>query len=156
MATQLTEHFTLEEMCKSDTAVRKGIDNLTTDETIISYLRSVCAHILEPVRENFGIPFAPTSGYRCPALNAAVNGSSRSQHCKGQAADIELAGVDNFVLADWIESNCTYDQLILEYYKSGEPSSGWVHVSYIQPEVGQNRKNSITFDGNTYPAGLIK
>jgi len=156
VATYLTDHFTLEEMCKSDTAIRRGIDNMATDETIISYLRSVCAHILEPVRDHFGIPFAPTSGYRCPALNASVNGSPRSQHVKGQAVDFEVAGVDNFVLASWVEKECTYDQLILEYYKSGEASSGWVHASYIQPEVGQNRLDVITYDGNTYQKELIK
>ena len=155
MSTQLTEHFTLEEMCKSDTAIRLGIDNIAKDEDIIANLKAICVHILEPVRENFDTPFSPNSGYRSSALNKAVNESSKSQHVKGQAVDIEIAGVDNFRLATWIGENCDFDQLILEYYESGEPTSGWVHVSFILPDYGENRGQKITFSGKSYFSGLI-
>lgn len=154
MTTQLTDHFTLEEMCRSDTATRLGINNIPTDEDIIANLRAVCVHILEPVRAHFDTPFTPNSGYRCSALNKSIGSSSKSQHVKGQAADIEVPGVDNFALAEWIQANCTHDQLILEFYKSGQPTSGWVHASFILPDYGENRAQSITFDGHAYMQGL--
>ena len=152
--TQLTDHFTLEEMCKSETAIRMGINNIPDDEEIIDNLRAVCVHILEPVREEFDIAFSPNSGYRCSALNKILGSSSKSQHRKGQAVDFELVGIDNFALASWVEENCTFDQIILEYYKSGEPSSGWVHASFILPDYGTNRAQCITFNGNGYYTGL--
>jgi|TARA_R100000988_G_scaffold12768_2_gene6950 zinc D-Ala-D-Ala carboxypeptidase len=154
MTTKLTDHFTLQEMCRSDTATRLGIDNIPTDDVIIANLRAVCVHVLEPVRTHFDTPFSPNSGYRCSALNKAIGSSSKSQHTKGQAADIEVPGVDNSVLAEWIKENCTFDQLILEFYKSGEPASGWVHASFILPDYGVNRAQCITFDGNAYMQGL--
>ena len=155
MTTQLSEHFTLEEMCKSETAIRKGIDNIPTDQEIIDNLTDLCRYILEPIRANYDTPFTPTSGYRCSALNKTIGSSSKSQHLQGQAADIEVSGVDNFELASWIQDNVPFDQLILEYYKSGEPSSGWVHVSHVTPACGKNRGACVTFDGNTYQTGLI-
>ena len=72
-----------------------------------------------------------SSGFRSARLSEAIGSSSKSQHCKGQAADIEIFGVDNKILARWIHNNIKYDQLILEFYKESEgPNSGWVHVSY--------------------------
>jgi hypothetical protein len=151
----LSEHFTLEEMCKSDTALRHGINNLTADQSIIDSLTDLCSYILEPIRAQFETPFTPTSGYRCSALNKTIGSSNKSQHVKGEAADIEVPGVDNYSLALWIESNLPFDQLILEYYTLGEPSSGWIHVSHVLPKNGKNRKACVTFDGNTYQTGLI-
>ena len=153
---QLTDHFSLEEMCKSDTALRHGIDNTAKDEDIIANLAGVCRHILEPVRENYDIAFAPTSGFRCSALNKTIGGSPTSQHSKGQAADFEVPKVDNFALATWIVENLTFDQVILEYYTSGEPNSGWVHASFCLPDHGKNRADALTFDGKTYTAGLTE
>jgi hypothetical protein len=71
-----------------------------------------------------------------------VGGSSRSQHCKGEAADIEVPGTPNAELAEWIRDNLEFDQLILEFYTSGVPDSGWVHVSYKTD--GTNRKSILT------------
>ena len=88
-------------------------------------------------------------------MNEAVGGSSKSQHCKGQAADIEVPGVPNAELAEWIKENCDFDQLILEFYTPGIPDSGWVHVSYVGEE---NRKSILTasrVDGKTqYSVGI--
>ena len=152
---QLTDHFTLEEMCKSSTAIRKGINNFTEDETIIANLTGLCRHALEPIRANYDTAFTPTSAYRCSALNKTLGSSNKSQHVLGQAADIEITGVDNFTLATWISENVTFDQLNLEFYQLGDPSSGWVHVSFILPEYGINRKACVTYDGHTFQTGLL-
>ena len=97
------------------------------------------------------------SGYRSPELNEAVRGSKTSQHCHGQAADIEVPGVANAEVAQWIVDNCEFDQVILEFYTPGIPDSGWVHVTYKNPE--DNRKSVLTAmkeDGKTvYKVGLI-
>lgn len=148
---KLSENFSLEELCKSSTATRLGIDNTPYDEDIIENLRYVANNILQPVRNKFGIPFTPNSGYRSPLLNEAIKGSSKSQHSKGEAVDIELPTIDNSVLAHWIAINLEFDQLILEFYKIGEPKSGWVHVSCIKEG---NRKEILTFDGKNYSVGL--
>ena len=78
------------------------------------------------VREYFG-RVKVTSGYRSPELCLAINSSVNSQHAKAEAADFEVIGTDNAELADWINKTRDYDQLILEYYKVGEPNSGWIH-----------------------------
>lgn len=156
MTTRLSDHFTLEEMCKSETALRKGINNIPEDDDIIDNLTDLCRYILEPIRSEYDTAFTPTSGYRCSALNKTIGSSSKSQHLKGEAADIEIAGVDNYALAVWIQENVPFDQLILEYYTSGEPSSGWVHVSHVRAGVGKNRGACVTFDGNTFTEGLIE
>ena len=91
----------------------------------------------------------------CDSLQRLEIGSSvTSQHAKGQAVDFEVIGYDNYKVAKWIEKNLDYDQLILEFYESGKPNSGWVHVSYKKD--GQNRKQSLTFDGRSYQQGLNK
>jgi uncharacterized protein YcbK (DUF882 family) len=126
---QLSQHFTLEEMIKSQTGSRKGIDNTPTQE-VVENLKQLCENVLEYIRVRFGKPITVNSGYRGPALNKAIGGAKNSQHMTGQAADIEIIGVDNKVLFNWIKDNMEFDQLILEYYKEGVPDSGWVHVSW--------------------------
>ena len=148
---KLTKHFSLEELCKSQTAIRLGIDNLAKDENVIINLKTICENILEPIRENYGIPFSPNSGYRSPKLNNAVGSSHKSQHLKGQAVDIEIPSIDNYDLAQWIRNNLNFDQLILEFY-NGQPSSGWVHVSFAE----ENRKQLLTFNGKDWNSGLVK
>lgn len=148
---KLSPHFTLYEMIRSQTAVRKGIDN-TPPADLVPKLRDICVQILEAVRLHYGLPFRPNSGYRSPALNTAVGGSKTSQHCKGQAVDIEIAGVSNYDLAAWIQDNLIFDQLILECYTPGIPGSGWVHVSY---RAGANRNQVMTYSGGHYQPGLV-
>ena len=134
---RLSEHFTLEEMIKSQTGTRKGIDN-TPGPEVVANLVDLCVNVLEKVREKWGSPVTVNSGYRCPKLNRAIGGAKNSQHLTGQAADIEVPGIDNLVIFEWIRYNLEYDQLILEYYKAGIPDSGWVHVSW---KSSGNRKN---------------
>ena len=89
---------------------------------------------MQPVRDNFGVTVI-NSGYRGPKLNEAVGGSSKSQHCKGEAVDIECPGTSNYAVASWIEQNLDFDQLILEFYIPGIPDSGWVHVHTSQKVI---------------------
>lgn len=138
---QLSPHFKLSEFTKSETAIRKRIDN-TPGPLHAANLKKVCEKILEPVRNHFGKPVRINSGYRGPALNAAVGGSSKSQHCNGEAVDFEIDGLPNPELAKWVSENCEFDQIILEFYDPKEgPNSGWVHASYSE---GKNRKQKLT------------
>lgn len=121
---KLSENFTLGELIKSETAERKGMCNLPPDE-YVTKLKRICVEVLEPVRQEFKLPFRPNSGYRSFELNKAIGGSSTSQHCKAEAVDIEVPGVSNYNLAVWIKDNLDFDQLILECYRRGEPTSGW-------------------------------
>lgn len=138
--TQLTEHFTLEELTVSPTAKRLGLSNKPTPQHIEN-MRYCCEKILEPVRAHFGKPVQINSSYRAPAVNKAVGGSATSQHVNGQAIDFEVPGVDNKVVADWVADNLEFDQVILEFYTSGDKNSGWVHAS-IKKEGG-NRKQRL-------------
>ena len=153
---KLTKNFSLNEMTKSQTALRRGIDNEPNNDEIDN-LRILCEYVLQPVREHFDKPVTINSGFRSSELNKAIGGSGTSDHCKGMAADIEIAGIDNSVIAEWIEENCDFDQLILEFYTPGIPDSGWVHVSY---KSEGNRKSVLTAmkeNGKTvYKQGLIK
>ena len=103
------------------------------------------------MRENFGVTVI-NSGYRGPKLNEAVGGSSKSQHCKGEAVDIECRGTSNYAVASWIEQNLDFDQLILEFYCPTDGAKGWVHASYN--EQGANRKQVLTYDGKKFENGL--
>jgi len=154
---QLSEHFNLKEFTKSETAIRKRIDN-TPNAAHAENLKNVCEKILEPVRNHFGKPVRINSGYRGPALNAAVGGSSKSQHCNGEAVDFEIDGLPNPDLAKWVSENCDFDQIILEFYDPKEgPNSGWVHASYTSS--GPNRKQkltAVTMNGKTvYKPGFV-
>ena len=138
--TSLSSHFLLSEFVKSQTALRLRIDNTPSDE-VVKNLRNLCVEVLEPVRWHYGIPFTPSSGYRCPELNKAIGGSSTSQHTKGYAADFEVPGISNIEVYRWMENNCEFDQLILEFYVEGEPNSGWLHCSYVNKD--RNRKQAF-------------
>ena len=138
--TQLTEHFTLEEMIVSPTAKRLGLSNTPTAEHIEN-MRYCCEKILEPVRAKFG-PVTVNSSYRAPRVNQAVGGSKTSQHVNGQAIDFEVKGVDNKTVADWVADNLEFDQVILEFYTKGDKNSGWVHAS-IKKEGGNRRQRLI-------------
>lgn len=147
----LSPHFTLTELTRSDVALRRGIANDPPPEAV-SRLVGLCTNILEPLREKFGA-IRVNSGYRSAELNAAIGGAKTSQHMRGEAADIEAADpkVTNADLAYWIAKELPFDQVILECYTPGEPRSGWVHVSYVP--VG--RREQLTFDGRRYMHGLF-
>jgi hypothetical protein len=126
----LSRNFTLQELTKSDTAIRKGIDNNPNADQV-EKLKLLCERVLQPVRDHFG-RVKVTSGFRSPELCAAIGSSVNSQHAKAEAVDFEVIGVDNAEVADWIYKNIRTDQLILEFYTPGEPNSGWIHASYIE------------------------
>ncbi len=149
---KFSEHFCLGELIRSAMAERKHIDNTPPDE-IAENLKHLCRQVLEPIRQHYGKPFRPNSCYRSPELNKAIGGSATSQHCKGEAVDIEVPGVSNYDLARWVEQNLEFDQLILECYRSGEPTSGWVHVSLKSPGK-TNRKQALTYSNRKYTPGL--
>jgi len=148
-------NFSLQEFTKSQTALRQGIDN-TPEGKHMEAAKKLFENVVQKVRDNFG-PTVINSGYRGPALNEAVGGSKTSQHCKGEAADIEVPGVPNADVAQWIVDNTDFDQVILEFYTPGIPDSGWVHVSHNSD--GPQRKSILTAmkeNGKTvYKQGLI-
>lgn len=152
---QLTNNFSLAEMVKSETALRHDMDN-TPGEAEIASLRLLCEKILQPVREHYGKGVKVNSGFRHPDVNAKVGGSKTSDHCKGQAADIEIPGIPNADLAIWIMDNLEYTQLILEFYTPGVPDSGWVHVSYDPANLKNQVLTATKKDGKTvYLPGLV-
>ena len=147
---QLSKHFKLEEFEKSMTATRKGISNKAGSGEIKN-LTDLCYGVLEKVRSKFEKPIKISSGFRSPELCEAIGSKPTSQHTKGEAADFEIAGVSNLQVALWIQNNTDFDQLILEYWKEGEPNSGWVHCSFVE---GSNRKQVLTYSGYKYINGL--
>ena len=154
MENQITKNFTLAELIYSATAVKKGIDNKPTEEHYKNMV-SLCKNVLQPLREKLGKPINVNSCYRCPKLNAAVGGAKTSQHCNGQAADIEINGMSNYDLACYIRDNFEFDQLILEFCDNlkNDINSGWVHVSY---KSSGNRKQCLTINKSGTKLGLIK
>jgi|TARA_R100000353_G_scaffold27170_1_gene22885 hypothetical protein len=147
---QLSKHFRLEEFEKSQTAQRLGIKNKAGSGEIKN-LTDVCYGVLEKVRVKYDKPVIVTSGYRSPELCEAIGSKSTSQHTKGEAVDFEVIGVANIQVAYFIEANCDFDQLILEYYCPDDDQKGWVHCSFVE---GSNRKQVLTFDGKKYTNGL--
>jgi len=147
----LSDHFSLAEMTKSQTAERRNLPN-NPDKDAIDAMKLLCINILEPVRNHFGKPFTPSSGCRSAELCVAIGSSVSSQHTKGEAADFEVPGVSNLDLATWIVGNLDFDQLILEFYKGG--NTGWVHCSFKQDG---NRRDVLTYQGKEsgYQKGLI-
>jgi zinc D-Ala-D-Ala carboxypeptidase len=151
----LTENFTLSEMTKSETALRHDMDN-SPDQTAISNLQVLAVHVLQPVRDHYGKGVKVNSGFRHPEVNAKVGGSKTSDHCKGMAADIEIPGVPNAELAEWIRTNLPFTQVILEFYTQGVPDSGWVHVSYDPANLKKQALTAVKQDGKTvYLQGLV-
>ena len=147
---KLSKNFSLTELTKSQTAERMGLDNNPSEDQTEN-LRLLCERVLQPVRDHFADVVTISSGYRSEILSQKIGSSSKSQHCRGQAADFEIFGVENNKVSDWIKENLMFDQLILEYYTPGEPNSGWIHVSYNR-DINLNRKEylmAIKVDGKT-------
>ena len=142
MNTPVTMHFTIEEMYASDTARRLGIDNKPTTQKMIN-LVYLCAYVLEPLRKAMGEPIKIGSGYRCEKLNRAVGGVYNSQHLKGQAADLCIDGdiKKGRRWFNYIKDHLPFDQLIWEH--NPKTGSYWVHVSFVYPDFGPNRRQVI-------------
>ena len=128
---KLSKNFTLSELTKSQTAVRKNIKNEPSTAHVENLIH-LAETVLQPIRDHFGKPVVISSGYRSPELCEAIGSSTKSQHARGEAADFEIMGVDNMQLAMWINKNTDFDQLILEFYEPGDPNSGWVHCSAVK------------------------
>jgi zinc D-Ala-D-Ala carboxypeptidase len=137
---QLSEHFELAEFIRSSTAKRAGISNMPTDAHLEN-IKLLCEKVLEPIRVHFARPIILSSGYRSAALNRAVGGSSSSQHCSGEAADIDMDGtnITNAQIFNYIKDNLEFDQLIWEFGTDTNPD--WVHVSY--ESNGRQRKQIL-------------
>ena len=127
---KLSNNLTLAEVTKSATAKRKGISNEPTIEHMEN-LKAIAQNIFQPIRDHFGVPIAVTSGYRSADLNKAIGGSSSSQHCNGEAIDIDcdvFGGLSNREVFEFIKDHLVFDQLIYEFGDDKNPD--WVHCSY--------------------------
>ena len=145
--TQISKHLTLEELTYSATAIKLGIVNAPT-QLQIENLKKLAEKVFEPTREHFGVPIHISSGYRIMNLNQALNGSITSQHCRGEAIDIDMKGdkVTNAQIFHWIKDNLKYDQLIWEFGDKKNPD--WVHVSYTK-ENRQQTLRAVKVNGRT-------
>jgi len=129
MMQNISKNISYLEATKSQTATRLGINNHPRSSVLWS-MEYVADHIFQPIREHFGVPIYISSFYRSIALNTAIGGSSRSQHCKGEAIDIDadlFGGVKNSQLFDFVRDELTWDQLIWEFGNEFQPN--WVHIS---------------------------
>jgi hypothetical protein len=139
---KLSEHLDLSEVTRSESAKRKGISNMPTEAHIANF-KLLAEKIFEPIRTHFRCPIIISSGYRSKELNAAIGGSLTSQHCQGEAIDIDMDGtpngVTNRMVFDYIKDNLEFDQLIFEFGDKENPD--WVHVSY--ESSGKQRKQIL-------------
>jgi len=134
----ISKHVSYKEGVYSITATRLGIDNTPEDDQLY-FMELIAEKVFEPLREWVGGPIKINSFYRSPELNKAIGGSSKSQHCKGQAMDIDdtLDKVTNAEMFNWIKENLDFDQMIWEFGDDDNPN--WVHVSYVSEEKNRNR-----------------
>lgn len=139
----LSPHFTYEELTRTNTIGEP-------DAAAIECLRTLCVNILEPVRKHFGVPVTINSGYRSVEHEHAQGRSGISQHCRGQAADIEIPGISNAELWLHIVRILPFDQIIAEKLMADDPKAGWIHVSYIP----SGRHEKLSFLGDRYVHGF--
>jgi hypothetical protein len=137
---QLSKNLSLAEVIRSETAKRKGISNMPTEAHIENF-KLLAEKVFQPIREHFGVPIHISSGYRSKALNESIKGSSTSQHCSGEAIDIDMDGtaITNAAIFNYIKDNLEFDQLIWEFGTDTNPD--WVHVSY--ESTGKQRKQIL-------------
>ena len=136
----ISKHISYKEGVYSTTALRKDIDNTPEDDQL-HFMEILANEVFEPLREYVGGPIKINSFYRSPKLNTAIGGSATSQHCKGQAMDIDdtFGRMSNAEMYHWIKENLSFDQMIWEFGDDDNPN--WVHVSYVSPE--KNRKKCL-------------
>jgi len=134
----ISEHISYKEGVYSITATRRGIDNTPNDEQLKN-MELIADEVFEPLRVYVGGPIKINSFFRSPDLNTAIGGSSKSQHCKGQAIDIDdtYGRMTNAEMYHWIKEHLEFDQMIWEFGDDDNPD--WVHVSYVSPEDNRNR-----------------
>ena len=134
----ISKHISYREGTLSTTAIRLGIDNTPNDEQL-NNMELISEKIFEPLRQWVGGPIKINSFFRCPDLNKAIGGSSKSQHCHGQAMDIDdnYGHATNAEMYHWVKDNLDFDQMIWEFGDDDNPA--WVHISYVSPEDNRNR-----------------
>ena len=134
----ISKHISYKEGVYSITATRRGIDNTPNNDQLLKMV-SVAEEVFEPLRNYVGGPIKINSFFRCPELNTAIGGSSKSQHCKGQAIDIDdtFGRMTNAEMYNFIKDNLEFDQIIWEFGDDNNPD--WVHVSYVSPIDNRNR-----------------
>jgi len=138
---QISKHLTFEECTQSDTADKLGIRNNNPNDDVVENMKLLAENVFEPIREHFKTPIYISSMYRGLVLNQAIGGSLTSQHCSGQAMDIDMGDKgkpSNFEIFQYIKKNLDFDQLIYEFGTSKNPA--WVHVSYSKTK---NRKQVL-------------
>jgi len=133
---KISAHLDLSEVTRSDSAKRNGIDNTPTAEHLENF-KLLAEKVFEPIRLHFNTPIFISSGYRSKELNTFIKGSLSSQHCKGQAIDIDMdgtkGGVTNKMVFDFIKDKLDFDQLIAEFPENSNPA--WVHVSFTYIDI---------------------
>jgi hypothetical protein len=136
----LSKNLSLAEMISSESAKRNGIKNEPTAEHLEN-MKNLAVNVFQPIRDHFNVPIHISSGYRSLALNKAIKGSLSSQHCSGEAMDIDMDGTDitNAKIFNYIKDNLVFDQLIWEFGTDKNPD--WVHVSY--ESKGKQRKQVL-------------
>jgi len=138
---KISPNLNLAELTRSETGKRHGIDNTPTAEHLENF-KVLAERVFEPIRAHFGVPIFISSGYRSKALNDLIKGEINSQHCKGQAIDIDMDGgngeVTNRMVFDFIKNKLDFDQLIWEFGTDFNPD--WVHVSFVK---SGNRKQKL-------------
>jgi len=135
---KISKNITYNEAVHSNTAKRKGIEN-TPNENQIAAMMTIAEMIFQPLRSYVGGPIKITSFFRSPELNQAIGGSKSSQHCKGQAMDLDdvYGHKTNAEMFDYIRENLDFDQLIWEFGDDNNPN--WIHVSYVDKQENRNR-----------------
>jgi len=147
---KISPNLNLAEITRSDTAKRHGIDNTPTAEHLENF-KLLADKVFEPIRDHFKTPIFISSGYRSKALNDFIKGSTSSQHCKGQAIDIDMDGsngeVTNRMVFDFIKNKLDFDQLIWEFGTDFNPD--WVHVSYVKKGNRKQKLKAVRSGGKT-------
>jgi zinc D-Ala-D-Ala carboxypeptidase len=147
---KISQHLSLSEVTRSETAKRKGISNTPTAEHLDNF-KLLAEKVFEPIRLHFGVPIHISSGYRSKELNDAIGGSQTSQHSKGQAIDIDMDGssngVTNKMIYDFIKEKLDFDQLIWEFGTDSNPD--WVHVSYTKTGNRKQKLKAVRSGGKT-------
>jgi len=135
---KISDHITYAEAIHSNTAKRKGIDNTPSEAQVLS-MKLLAEKIFEPLRKWVGGPIKVNSFFRSVTLNEAIGGAASSQHCKGQAIDIDdvYSYKTNAEMYKWIQENLDYDQMIWEFGTDTQPN--WVHISYVSKEENRNK-----------------
>ena len=134
----ISDHISYKEGTYSNTAIRRGIDN-TPNKEQLSNMRLIATEVFEPLRAYIGGPIKINSFFRSPELNTAIGGSSKSQHCHGQAIDLDdtFGRMTNAEMYEFIKEHLDFDQMIWEFGDDENPA--WVHVSYVSPKENRNR-----------------